>query len=80
MSRNLDPNQYAATVISPRSYFVFTPLLTETAAGSLDFSSIVEPVRDRNSKCDFIQAVARKVDFKRKVVECEATVIKPDGW
>lgn len=77
MSRNLDPNLYSATVVSPRSYFVFTPLLTETAAGSLDFSSIVEPVRDRNSKCDFIQAVARKVDFKRKVVECEATVIKP---
>lgn len=76
ISRKLSPKMYNPIVISPRSYFVFTPLLTETAAGSLDFSSIVEPVRERGSKVDFIQAVARKIDFKRKVVECEATVVR----
>jgi NADH dehydrogenase len=75
-SRKLSDKKYDCTVISPRSYFVFTPLLTDTAAGNLDFSSIVEPMRDRKSKVDFIQAAAREVDFKRKVVVCEASVVK----
>lgn len=76
LSRHLSPTQYKPLVISPRSYFVFTPLLTETAAGNLDFSNIVEPVRDKKSQVDFIQAAARSVDFKRKVVVCEASVIR----
>ncbi|KAL1994159.1 hypothetical protein VTN49DRAFT_2828 [Thermomyces lanuginosus] len=75
-SRRLSNKQYDCTVVSPRSYFVFTPLLTDTAAGKLDFSSIVEPMRDRRSRTDYIQAAAREVDFKRKTVLCEATVVK----
>ncbi|RAL15697.1 putative pyridine nucleotide-disulfide oxidoreductase [Aspergillus homomorphus CBS 101889] len=76
LSRKLSPSHYSPIVISPRSYFVFTPLLTDTAGGSLDFSHIVEPVRDRNAKVDFIQAAARAVDFSTKTVICEATVVK----
>ncbi|KAL1962389.1 hypothetical protein VTN77DRAFT_9728 [Rasamsonia byssochlamydoides] len=75
-SRKLSDKKYSCTVVSPRSYFVFTPLLTDTAAGNLDFSSVVEPVRDRKSKVDFIQAAARQIDFKRKVVICEPTIVK----
>ncbi|PYI23056.1 nucleotide-binding domain-containing protein [Aspergillus violaceofuscus CBS 115571] len=76
LSRKLSPAHFTPTIISPRSYFVFTPLLTDTAGGSLDFSHIVEPVRDRHAKVDFIQAAARAVDFASKTVICEATVVK----
>ncbi|RAH68650.1 putative pyridine nucleotide-disulfide oxidoreductase [Aspergillus aculeatinus CBS 121060] len=76
LSRKLSPAHFTPTIISPRSYFVFTPLLTDTAGGSLDFSHIVEPVRDRHTKVDFIQAAARAVDFASKTVICEATVVK----
>ena len=75
-SRQLSEKLHSCTIVSPRSYFVFTPLLTETAAGNLDFSSIVEQLRDPKSKIDFIQAVAREVNFKDKVVVCEASVVK----
>lgn len=75
-SRKINPAHNNCTVISPRSYFVFTPLLTDTAAGNLDFSSIVEPMRELKSKVDFIQAAARKIDFKRKRVLCEASIVK----
>lgn len=75
-SRKLSPEKFSCTVISPRSYFVFTPLLTDTAAGKLDFSSIVEPVRDLKTRVDYIQAAARSVDFERKVVICEASIVK----
>ncbi|THC95636.1 hypothetical protein EYZ11_004898 [Aspergillus tanneri] len=50
--------------------------LSHTASGSLDFSNIVEPVRDPHSQVDFIQAAARGVDFNKKTVLCEATVVK----
>ncbi|KAL1979543.1 hypothetical protein VTN96DRAFT_5590 [Rasamsonia emersonii] len=75
-SRRLSDEQYSCTVVSPRSYFVFTPLLTATAAGNLDFSSIVEPVRDLKTRVDFVQAAARAVEFKRKVVICEPTIVR----
>jgi NADH dehydrogenase len=76
ISRRLSPKLYSPIVISPRSYFVFTPLLTDAASGSLDFSNIVEPVRDPHAKIDFIQAAARGIDLKKKTVLCEATVVK----
>ncbi|PGH15937.1 hypothetical protein AJ79_02104 [Helicocarpus griseus UAMH5409] len=76
VSRKLSPSKFNRTIISPRSYFVFTPLLTDAAVGSLNFSEIVEPVRDRKSTVNFIQAAARTVDFNRKVITCEASVVK----
>ncbi|GIK04731.1 hypothetical protein Aspvir_008825 [Aspergillus viridinutans] len=76
LSRRLSPSKFAPLIISPRSYFVFTPLLTDAAGGSLDFSNIVEPVRDPRARVDFIQAAARAVDFDRKTILCEATVVK----
>ncbi|KAI9367641.1 pyridine nucleotide-disulfide oxidoreductase-domain-containing protein [Aspergillus egyptiacus] len=75
LSRKLSPKQFAPLVISPRSYFVFTPLLTSTAGGDLDFSHIVEPVRAPRAKVDFIQAAARAIDLNRKTVLCEPTVV-----
>lgn len=76
ISRRLSPKSFSPIIISPRSYFVFTPLLTDAAGGSLDFSNIVEPVRDPNAKVDFIQAAAKAIDLKNKTVLCEATVVK----
>ncbi|KAE8414409.1 pyridine nucleotide-disulfide oxidoreductase-domain-containing protein [Aspergillus pseudocaelatus] len=75
LSRKLSPKSFAPVVISPRSYFVFTPLLTDAAGGSLDFSNIVEPVRDPHAKVDFIQAAARAVNLEKKTVLCESTVV-----
>lgn len=76
ISRRLSPKSFSPIIVSPRSYFVFTPLLTDTASGSLDFSNIVEPVRDPGAKVDFIQAAARSIDLKKKTILCEATVVK----
>ncbi|KAL4954714.1 pyridine nucleotide-disulfide oxidoreductase-domain-containing protein [Aspergillus filifer] len=76
VSRKLSPKQFSPVVISPRSYFVFTPLLTDTAGGNLDFSHIVEPVRDPKTTVDFIQAAARAIDLNRKMVLCEPTIVK----
>lgn len=44
-ARTLDPNKYERIMISPRSYFVFTPLLAGSAVGTLEFRAILESVR-----------------------------------
>lgn len=43
--RNLDTSQYDVQVVSPRNYFVFTPLLPSVTCGTVEPRSIVEPIR-----------------------------------
>ena len=44
--KNIDTNKFDVTVISPRNYFLFTPMLAGSAVGTVDFKSITEPVRE----------------------------------
>jgi NADH dehydrogenase FAD-containing subunit len=75
LARSLSPKKYECLVISPRGYFVFTPLLAGTAVGTLEFRSILEPVRRAGVK--FYQGWADDIDFrhgyKRVRVEANAT-------
>ena len=36
---------YEVVCVSPRPYFVFTPMLASTAVGTVEYRSIVEPIR-----------------------------------
>ncbi|RMZ72058.1 nadh dehydrogenase [Pyrenophora seminiperda CCB06] len=74
VARTLDPSKYQALVISPRSYFAFTPLLASTAVGTLEFRTALEPVRSRRQKVEFIQGWADDVDFKNKTITVEEAV------
>ena len=47
--KNIDTDKYDVTVISPRNYFVFTPMLAGASVGSVDFKSITEPIREVRS-------------------------------
>ena len=46
---------YDVTLVSPRNYFLYTPLLPSSATGAVEPRSIVDPVRrhisDRVSAC-----------------------------
>lgn len=70
LARSLSPKKYERIVISPRGYFVFTPLLAGTAVGTLEFRAILEPVRRAGVK--FYQGWADDVDFRHKTVRVEA--------
>ncbi|KAL6909154.1 pyridine nucleotide-disulfide oxidoreductase domain-containing protein [Trichoderma evansii] len=74
-ARTLDPSKYERIVISPRSYFVFTPLLASTSVGTLEFRAILEPVRRAPGGLRFYQGWADDVDFSRKVIRVEANAI-----
>ena len=49
--KSIDTDKYDVTVISPRNYFVFTPMLAGASVGSVDFKSITEPIREVRDLC-----------------------------
>jgi hypothetical protein len=51
--RNIDTSLYDVHVVSPRNYFMFTPLLPSVTCGTVEPRSIVEPIRN----------IVRKVPF-----------------
>ncbi|KAL8742394.1 MAG: hypothetical protein Q9190_005107 [Brigantiaea leucoxantha] len=76
LSRRLSPKKYQTIVISPRSYFVFTPLLTSTAVGTLEFRTAMEPVRSRAYPgVHLMQGWADSVDFTNQKVTMEGVVL-----
>lgn len=77
VARALDPSKYQTVVVSPRSYFAFTPLLASTAVGTLEFRTALEPVRSRRTKVEFLQGWADDVDFKNRTITIEEAVDDP---
>ncbi|GAA97164.1 uncharacterized protein L969DRAFT_91987 [Mixia osmundae IAM 14324] len=70
--KNLDNEGYNVTVISPRNYFCFTPLLPSVTVGTLESRSIMEPTRfitrhkARHVEC--YEGEAQEVDPVNKTV------------
>ncbi|KAK3905572.1 hypothetical protein C8A05DRAFT_41481 [Staphylotrichum tortipilum] len=70
--KRLDTENYNVIVISPRNYFLFTPLLPSCTTGTIEHRSIMEPVRtilrQKKASVRFYEAEASSIDPDRKVV------------
>lgn len=64
--KTIDATKYDVQVISPRNYFMFTPMLAASAVGTVEFRSICEPIRNVNPFADYLEATATSVDSVRK--------------
>ena len=62
------------TLVSPRNYFLFTPLLPSAVSGSVEFRSILEPVRRRQQHVRLLEAAAQSIDFEGRKVRCRSAV------
>ncbi|KAI1466974.1 FAD/NAD(P)-binding domain-containing protein [Daldinia caldariorum] len=69
--KQLNPEDYHVTVISPKNYFLFTPMLPSATVGTLETRSLVEPIRRVLTKVGghFLRASAEDVEFSHKLVE-----------
>ncbi|XP_022342033.2 uncharacterized protein LOC111135886 [Crassostrea virginica] len=76
--RNIDKKLFDVVVISPRNYFLFTPMLASTTVGTVEFRSIIEPVRNTNFRQtgDFHLSYATSLDIQNQVLHLES-VLKP---
>ncbi|KAI2626622.1 FAD/NAD(P)-binding domain-containing protein [Hypoxylon sp. NC1633] len=71
--KKLDTANYNVVVISPRNYFLFTPLLPSCTTGNIEHRSIMEPVRQilrhKKASVKFYEAEASHIDVSKKVVK-----------
>ncbi|GAA6030348.1 hypothetical protein JCM8097_009061 [Rhodosporidiobolus ruineniae] len=69
--RTVDKSRYDVTVVSPNTYFAFTPLLASAAVGTIDFNSALEPVRKAKFRqTKYFQAWVDGIDLDRKRLTC----------
>ena len=72
VAKVIDANKFQSIFISPRSYFIFTPMLASTSVGTVEYRSICEPMRSANPLIDFYEASVVSVDPRKKLVRCHA--------
>ena len=74
--KNVDKKKFDVVVVSPRNHFLFTPLLNSTTVGTLEFRSIIEPVRNIRFREDshFQLARATKLDADKNTLTCSSDV------
>ncbi|KAL8997187.1 MAG: hypothetical protein Q9169_003453 [Polycauliona sp. 2 TL-2023] len=69
--KQLNPEDYHITVVSPVNYFLFTPMLPSATVGTLELRSLVEPIRRivQRVKGHFLRAEAVDVVLSERLLE-----------
>lgn len=68
--KEIDTDLYEVKIVSPRNHFLFTCLLPSTTVGTIEFRSIIEPIRNIKH-AEYIQAYCRKIDESAGKIHCE---------
>ncbi|KAI8379747.1 pyridine nucleotide-disulfide oxidoreductase-domain-containing protein [Radiomyces spectabilis] len=70
--KTIDTDKYNVVVVSPRNYFLFTPLLPSCTVGTVDIRSIIEPIRfitrHKNNAIKVYEAECTDIDPEKKVI------------
>lgn len=62
-------SKYEFILVSPRNYFLYTPLLPAVATGTMEERSIVEPIRHiTRGKGQYFEAMCTRVDHENNTV------------
>src|ERR671923_2126557 len=56
------------TLVNRENFFLFTPMLHEVAAGDLDLTNIVNPVRKLLRKVNFFEGEVEAIDLYNRAV------------
>lgn len=73
-ARKLDSNEYKVTVVSPRPFFFYTPLLVGSTTGVVSPGAIIEPIRDNVPECEFMRVACKDVDLDNRKVFCDGDI------
>lgn len=74
--KHIDSVKYNVVIISPRNYFLFTPLLPSCPVGTVDEKSIMEPVvsfaNKKKGDVTYYEAEAKDIDPNEKTVTIQS--------
>jgi NADH:ubiquinone reductase (non-electrogenic) len=62
------------TIVSPRPFFFYTPLLVGSTTGVVNPGSIIEPIRDVAPSVEFLRTACKDIDLQSKQVFCDDNV------
>lgn len=72
----IDSDKYEVIYVSPRNYFVFTPMLAAASVGTVDVRSITEPIRMANPCVKYVSGeVIEVVPGEQKVHESVVSLV-----
>ncbi|KAJ3018991.1 NADH:ubiquinone oxidoreductase [Thoreauomyces humboldtii] len=75
MLKELDTAHYNVIVVSPRNYFLFTPLLPSTTVGTVELRSIMMPMRYitrfKERAVAFVEGECNEIDVANKILKVE---------
>ena len=74
--RNLKPELYDLSIVSPANYFLFTPLLPSVTVGTVEIRSVVEPIRNlihkrHKNTVNFYEGECVDVDVEKRTIRCK---------
>ncbi|CAK0781088.1 hypothetical protein CVIRNUC_005282 [Coccomyxa viridis] len=75
----VDTDKYDVVCVSPRNHFVFTPMLPSSAIGTVEFRSLLEPIRISNPFITYLEAECTEIDVEKKMALCRAQISYEDG-
>lgn len=71
--KGLDTEHFNVIVVSPRNYFLFSPLLPSTTVGTVELRSIMQPIRyitrQKKRECMFVEGDCSDIDEKSKTIK-----------
>lgn len=80
LTKIVDADLYRCLVVSPRTYFIFTPMLAASSVGTVEYRSITEPMRAANPRAAFLQGVVQDIDpMAREAAVCIGAPDQPEG-
>lgn len=62
--KTIETDMFHVIVISPRPFFLFTPMLAGTCVGSVEYRSVVEPIRLSNPFIEYVEGEVINIDKK----------------
>jgi len=74
MSKVIDTSSDEIIILSPRNYFIFTPMLAAAAVGTVEYRSILEHIRVANPTLRFFESTCEGVDLEKRQV-----MVRPRG-
>jgi len=67
---DIDFKLYDVVVVSPRPYFLFTPLLDSWIFDKVGITSVIQPVRSFNQSVKLVQSECTSIDGASNTITC----------
>ncbi|CAF3924855.1 unnamed protein product [Rotaria magnacalcarata] len=76
--KHIDTEKYEVVCVSPRNYFLMTPLLPPVSVGTVETRTVIESIRSLiGPRVKYVEAHCVSVDPKAKVISCNTDGEQP---